>query len=103
MGSKEPTRKDLLLTRLQRLLGKYRLVLIVNESKGLQKVPKMVAAKGGTPGELRMAQTLNFGQRILLFLDRPAKSQQAKFSRECPKTLWKCLWTTQRFTKKILS
>ena len=52
MGLEEPTRKDRLLIWLQRLLGKYHLVLIVNESKGLQKVPKVVAAGGGTPGEL---------------------------------------------------
>ena len=73
MCSKEPTRKDLLLIWLQRFLGKYRLVLIVNESKGLQKVPKVVATGGGTPGDLLIAQTLNFGQRILIFLDRPTK------------------------------
>ena len=94
VGSKEPTRKDLLLILLQRLLGKYHLVLIVNESKGLPKAPKVVAPRGGAPGELWMAQTLNFGQRILLFLDRPAKNQQAKFRGKCPKTLWKWNRTT---------
>ena len=106
MVSKEPTRKDLLLIRLQCLLGKYSSVLIVNESKGLQKVPKVVAAGGGTPGELRMAKTLTFGQRILLFLDpclfgQTCSKPASKVSGKCPKTLWKCLWTTQKFTENF--
>ena len=70
-------------------------------SKGLQNSEKRSLTEGETSSKLRMAQNLIFGQRILLLLDRPATNQQKKFSRKCPKTLWKCLWTMQNLPKKI--
>ena len=72
-------------------LGSYK-----DEPKGLQNYQKVKTEGGDTPGELQMAQMSVFGQHLLLFLDGPAKNQQASINRKCPKTLWKCLWTTQK-------
>ena len=56
-------------------------------SKGLRNIRKISLAKGEASWKLRMAHKLVFWQRILLFSNRPAKNQQAKFSKKFPKTL----------------
>ena len=94
-GIEKPTRDLFYYARLQFFVGKCHLVLIEDEPKGLQNYQKVKMEEGDTPGELRMAQMSVFGQH-LLFLDRPAKNQKAFISRKCPKTLWKCLWTTRK-------
>ena len=65
---------------------KYHLVLIQDEPKGFQKGPKVNTEEGESPEGLRMAQKTIFGQHFLLFLDGPAKNQQAFISIKCPKT-----------------
>ena len=95
MGFEEPTQK-ILLCLVTMLVRKCHLVLIEDESKGLQNSRKVVVEEEDTPGELRMARMSVFGQHFILFLDGPAKNQQAFISRKYPKTLWKCLWTTHK-------
>ena len=70
-------------------------------SKGLQNIRKRSLAKGEASWKLRMAHKLVFGQPILFFSNRPAKNQQANFSKKFPKTLYKCLWITQEIPKKF--
>ena len=72
------------ITQLRKLIEKFHLVLIPNEPKGLQSTTIMTTEDGETPGGFRMAQKSLFGQHLLLFLDGPAKNQQAL---KCPKTL----------------
>ena len=81
MGFEEPTCK-LLLSLVTMLVRKCHLVLIEDEFKGLQNSRKVVVDKGETLAELRMAQTSVFGQHFLIFLDGPAKNQQAFISRK---------------------
>ena len=56
-------------------------------SKGLQNKQKRSPAKGEASWKLWMARKMVFGQRILLFSNKPAKNQQTNFSKKCPKTL----------------
>ena len=72
-------------------------------SKGLQHAKEIGPAKGKVPWELRMFEKAIFGQSFLLFFDGPAKNQQVYVSEKCPKTLWKCLWTTCKKLQKNLS
>ena len=101
VGSKEPTQDIFYYARLQCFIGKCHLVLIEDEPKGLQNYQKVKTEERDTPEELRMAQKSIFGQHLLLFLDGPVSNQQAFISRKCPKTLWKCIWTTHKILVKI--
>ena len=71
VGLKEPTRNCFLLLGYndlaEMLFGPCYLGY-----KGLHNKRKRILAEGGTSWKLLMAQNLIFGQRILLFLDRPA-------------------------------
>ena len=70
-------------------------------SKGLQNTRKKIPSNGKASWELRMSKKAIFRQSFFLFFDGPAKNQQANVSEKCPKTLWKCLWTTYKnYTKK---
>ena len=86
VGSKEPTQTCFLLlgynALAEMLFGPCYL-----GSKGLQNIRKRSPAKGEASWKLQMADKLVFGQCILFFSNRPAKNQQAKFSKKCPKTL----------------
>ena len=55
---------------------KGHLVLIENESKGLQIFGKKATKVGGTLGKFWMAQKSKFGQRFLLFFGGPAKTSK---------------------------
>ena len=86
MGSEKPN-QEILLSSVTMLVRKYHLVLIEDEPKGLQKYQKVKTKEWDTPQEFRMAQMSIFEKHLPLFLDGPAKSQQAIKGRICSKTL----------------
>ena len=80
---------ETLLLSVTKLDEKCSLVLVIWDPKAYkisEKKPQVTEVRG-TLGKLWMAQKWNFGQRFLFFFGGPAKSQLAKFSKKCPKTL----------------
>ena len=98
VGSKEPT-LDLFYYLVTKLLKKSLWSLL----SGIQRLTTRNEKKpdyGETSGKLQMAQNLIFGQRILLFLDRPAKNNKQSLVKSSPKHFGSVFEQRKNYAKK---